>query len=441
MRTEGSIEKGGLSEVLLTLGREGRTGILTIQGRDEIIAFALLKGGIVSADALNQTLEDGLGHVLTELGLISESEFAQLASEYQAGGGQVVDLLVERGYVQRSELLDAVRSQTYALCKQALGWTHGDFKFYQGEEVSYEEGVRPLSPEELLIRAGRDLNLDLLPGGIPNSDSIYRRSKGASPTSEPGTGPDDLDEAAFAAFKLVDGKRSVAEISGASGVDEYRLAYLLNRWQSAGMVERTKRRPARSSSRAPAEPAETPAAAPMARAAKKPKRAPRESRLAAWWSARKDKGQPDALPWPSRVLGLGLIGLFVASFWIAPERVLLPFPWQRGLQEGFDRERAIAALSKLRRANSAHFLLHGRFAEDLSDLSTGGLLPAADLEGLSGQPLVYSATAASYVVRSSIGMAPERETFLQETIRGNFLLDPEIAPPTESRRPLLVLLD
>lgn len=438
MRTEGSIEQNGLSEVLLVLGREGRTGILTIQGRDEIIAFAFLEGGIVSADALNQTMEDGLGQVLSERGLIRDSEFAELASEYQAGGGQVVDLLVERGFVQRSELLEAVRGQTYKLCKQALGWTHGDFKFYQGEEVSYEEGIEPLSPEELLIRVGRDLNLDLLPGGVPAGDSVYRRSQSAAATSEPGAGGlDDLDEAAFTAFKLIDGKRTLAELARESGVSEYRVAYLLNRWQDAGMIERLKRSRARRPTVVPSAEPEALEIAPSAESS--PPR--RESRLAAWWAARKEVRQPDAIPWPSRILGLALVALFVASFWTAPERVLLPFPWQQGIQEGFERERAIASLARLRRANSAHFLLHGRFAEDLSDLATGKLLPAADLEDLNGQPLIYSATAASYVVRSSIGMVPERETFLQETIRGNFLLDPEVEPPAESRRALLVLLD
>lgn len=430
MRTEGSIEQHGLPEVLLALGHNAGTGILTIQGRDEIIAFAFLKGGIVSADALNQTMEDGLGQVLSELDLISEEEFAGLAAEYQSGGGQVVDLLVERGFVQRSELLEAVRSQTYKLCRQALSWTHGEFKFYQGEEVSYEEGVEPLTPEELLVRTSRDLDLDLVPGGVPPREAIYRRVKDAAPAAEPGAGgADDLDEEAFAAFKLINGKRSVAEIAEESGLAEHRIAYLLAHWQRSGLIERTKR------ARRPAAPPEP---APVAR---EPSPEPRDSRVRAWWSELSKQGQPEATPWPSRILGLALMALFVVLFTTAPERMLLPFPWQRGLQEGFDRERANAALSRLRRANSAHFLLHGRFAEELSELEAGGLLPAADLEDLNGQPLLYSATEASYVVSSSGGFLQEGGTLLQETIRGNFLLDPEVEQPAESRKPLLVLLD
>ncbi len=432
MRFEGSIEQKGLPEVLLALGRERRTGILTIQGRDEIIAFAFLKGGIVSADALNQTMEDGLGQVLGQIGLVGEAEFAGLAAEYQAGGGQVVDLLVERGFVQRPELLDAVRTHTYQLCRQALAWTQGDYKFYQGEEVSYEEGVEPLSPEELLVRVSRDLDLELLPGGVPPGDAIYRRSKDPAAAEGPAAagGLGELDQEAFAAFKLIDGRRSLEELAADSGLSPFRMAYLLSRWERAGMVERSKRPPA------PRPPAPK---LPV-----KPSPKPKPSRLSGWWAARgagKAKPQPEATPWPGRILGLAFAALFIASFLVDPSRVLLPFPWQRGLLETLERERASAALSRLRQANSAYFLLHGRFAEELSDLAASRLLAAADLEDENGRSLAYSATAASYVVRTSPLSESEQETVLQETIRGNFLLDPELEQPTVSRRPLLVLLD
>lgn len=431
MRTEGSIERKGLPELLLGLGREGGTGILTIQGSDDIIAFAFLEGGIVSADALNQTMEDGLGQVLAEEGLCGADDFAHLASEYQSGGGQVVDLLVERGFVDRPQLLEAVRTHTYQLCRRALGWTEGEFKFYRGDEVSYEEGVSPISPEELLIRAGRDLDRELLPGGAPPSDMTYRRKKGAEPSAGAAAagGLDELDEEVLAAFKLIDGKLPVAELAERSGVAEYRMAYLLHRWEAAGMVEPAGRQKPRR------KPAKSPEPAPPPKAP-----APRESVVRSWFAPAKGKRR-EAQVWPSRVLGLLFLASIAISFYSTPSSMLLPFPWQRGLQESLDRERTSAVLSLLRRANGAHFLLHGRFAEDLADLTGAGLLHSADLEDERGRPLAYSATEASYVVRSSIGVETEREALLQETIRGNFLLDPELELPAESRRPLLVLLD
>src|SRR6185295_3875097 len=75
------------------------------------------------------------------------------AAEHQAAGGRLIDLLVERRYIERAQLLEALRLQTFRLIEQLLRWSQGDFKFYSGDEVSYEDGFVPITVEELLIRA------------------------------------------------------------------------------------------------------------------------------------------------------------------------------------------------------------------------------------------------------------------------------------------------
>lgn len=437
MSVEGSLEGRGLSDVLPELARDAQTGILTIQGNHEIIAFAFLKGGIVSADALNQTIEEGLGRVLADLGLVEPEQFAELAAEYQAGGGQVIDLLTERGFVERSELLEAVRLHTYRLCRQALEWTQGDYKFYQGDEVSYEEGVEPISPVELLVRASRDLGEALVPDGVPGDEVLFKRRRSASAPQEEAAdgGFATVDEQVAAIYKLVNGKRSVGDLAEASGLPSYRVAFFLGRWESEGLLKRAGARAARPSDAL--ESAELESSDQLA------VEAPRErkpSKLARWWAGRGEGKAIDALPWPSRLLGLVFVGLFLWTLAAGPSRILLPFPWQRGIQDSLDRERSSAALARLRLANSTHFLLFGRFGEDLVDLTESGLLPAEGLAIAEGMDLTYSATGESYVVGSSRDGQID-EAFLQESVRGNFLLDPEIEPPAQSRRAPLVLLD
>jgi hypothetical protein len=436
MTAEGSIREQPLPEVLLALGREDRTGILTIQGQKEIIAFSFLKGRVVSADALNQTMEDGLGVVLSDLDLVSGHQFAELAAEYQAGGGQVVDLLVERGFVEREELLDAVRTHILRLCRQALEWSEGEYKFYQGEEVSYEEGVLPIPPEELLIHASRDAGQELVSGGIPADDDVFTAAKGAQP-------PEALDgdvhePAALEAFGLLDGANTLAEAAAESGLSVGRLAYLIKGWQEQGLVEE----PQKGRSRKAKPKAESRSKPPKkGRAEKRASASPRESRLVAWWRELRQRPPSEAYAWPPRVLGVALMALLGLSFAAAPSDFLLPFPWQGGLRQGLDREHLGAELQRLRQANNASFLLHARFAESLADLERGGLLPGADLVDERDHALSYSATAASYVVRSSVEVGSDSETYLQETTRGNFLLDPELELPVQSRRAPLVLLD
>ena len=79
---EGDLRDKQLAAALRSIGRKRRTGILTVQGREEIIAFSFSDGSIVGADALNQSLEHGLGEVLSSQGL---SSFPYLAARGNIG--------------------------------------------------------------------------------------------------------------------------------------------------------------------------------------------------------------------------------------------------------------------------------------------------------------------------------------------------------------------
>ncbi|HEY0782969.1 MAG TPA: DUF4388 domain-containing protein, partial [Thermoanaerobaculia bacterium] len=152
MSVEGSLDLFRLPEILQVISQQGKTGILTVQGLQDIVAISFLNGRIVAADALNQTLEEGLAEVLVGGGWVNPREFAEAAAEHQNTGGRLVDLLVERGYMERPQLLQALRVQTNRLLTQVLSWEQGDFKFYGGDEVSYEEGFTPISVEDLLLQ-------------------------------------------------------------------------------------------------------------------------------------------------------------------------------------------------------------------------------------------------------------------------------------------------
>ncbi|HEY7213344.1 MAG TPA: DUF4388 domain-containing protein, partial [Thermoanaerobaculia bacterium] len=153
MAVEGTLDLFKLPEILQLISQQRKTGILTIQGQQDIVAISFLNGRIVAADALNQTLEEGLSQVLVKEGMLSAPDLARAAAEHHAAGGRLIDLLVERRYVERAQLLEALRLQTFRLIEQLLRWNQGDFKFYSGDEVSYEDGFVPIPVEELLIKA------------------------------------------------------------------------------------------------------------------------------------------------------------------------------------------------------------------------------------------------------------------------------------------------
>ena len=174
---EGTLDQLRLPSVLERIAGQSETGILTVQGEEDIVAVSFLTGKIVAADALNQTVEDGLGEVLIGQGLVDADKFRSASHDHQGGSaGSLGDLLVERDLLRRDQLLSALRMQTYRLMKQVLTWKEGEYRFYGGDEVSYEEGLEPLSVEELLLRALEDLGRAAgLPGKSPRYESTFAK--------------------------------------------------------------------------------------------------------------------------------------------------------------------------------------------------------------------------------------------------------------------------
>jgi hypothetical protein len=169
MSVEGSLDLFSLPEILQLISQQAKTGILTIQGQQDIVAISFLGGRIVAADSLAHTIEERLGKVLVGERLLTAAQLARANAENQGAGGRLLDLLVDRGYLSRQQLLAALRLQTTRHVEELLHWQEGEFKFYGGDEVSYEEGFEPISVEDLLLH-----NLEGFGGPAPATSSSAR---------------------------------------------------------------------------------------------------------------------------------------------------------------------------------------------------------------------------------------------------------------------------
>lgn len=445
MQTVGSGERQGLIEVLLTLGRLRQTGILTIQSENEIIGLSFLDGEIVSADALNESLEEGLGEVLASRDLVNPEEFAALVAEYESGGGRVTDLLVERRLVDRGALMAAMRWHNYLLCRKALSWPQCDYKFYSGSDVTKEEGVRPLPIEELLVRAAEDLGAaGPLPGAMPAAATIFEQTdrQGAE------AGRDELlvglatGESGGTANLLreMDGHRSATELAERAGVSEYeaRLAlYLLERTgqaratgvASGGFLSRAGRHAAAAATEDGFEISD-----------KKADWMGLDRVVGPWWE-KLGLTEVDWRPWPARILGLVMAVVMMMVILTEPGMLLLPFPWQEGLRQAVLDDQTSAAYLKIDRAAKTSFLLDGHFPETLEALQQDEFLTPHDLVDPAGRRLGYAAQMAGYLIYPLDEGEAAPGASRTETITGNFLLDPEFVPDRPVEKPPLVLLD
>lgn len=449
MALEGDLTVFHLPDILQLVAQQQKTGILTVQGEHDILAVSFLRGEIVAADALNQNFEEGLGEVLASQGLVRPEDFARVSEGQKVSGQRLADYLVDQAILSRQQLLGALRQQTYRLLLQVLRWREGEFKFYSGEEVSFEEGVQPISIEELLMRSIGDLlGEGTLSGTLPHGFVAYERL----PTNRslrllgrdgdlPGDSPDEVwinadDERVLG---LLDGRATAAEVAQASGLGEYKTLYSLFRLLQGGLVRPRSATPPGGRPGSEPEPAEAPPAAvapqlPLRRAAKLEKiELPVES-------ATSSSGARTG-----RLLGIvcafalaALLVLSIGHF----ERLLYPFPWLRGERVAFERQIRVSQALLIDRAARTYFLLEGEYPPRLEELVARRQLPRRALTGPFGEGLGYGVDAVSYTLRPRVVDSGDGPMVVTETISGDFAVDPEFFRGLREEEGIpLVLLD
>jgi len=380
MAVEGTLELFKLPEILQLIAQQKKTGILTIQGQQDIIAVTFLNGQIVAADALNQTVEEGLAQVLMGERLISAADFARATAEHDSsGGGRLLDLLVDRGYIARQDLLRGLRLQTFRLLEQLLRWDKGDFKFYSGDEVPFEEGFVPIAVDELLYQVA-----EKAAGPRPAPVAAPRPST-APAAPEPVPSPSQIRPAL-----------RVVRREGEPPAGPVRAVPVYTEGEASGPFRKMK--------------VETPAAAPQ--------------------------------PLVPKILAAALVLMIAAVLITRPEALILPFPWQTKERADLAQDQRASLYLKIDRAAKTYYLLEGHFPPSLAVLEKERLLAGSDLHDPQKHPFRYSFTEESYNLQPMQGDKPIPGTETSEAITGNFFLDPEfLTVPVESTAPPLVLLD
>jgi len=405
MAVEGSLDLFQLPEILQIISQEQKTGILTVQGQDDIVAISFLDGQVVAADALNKTLEDNLGEVLLQRDLVTRRDYEEALAEKRSGGGRMMDVLVETGALGRGELLEALRTLTFDLLAELLRWREGEFKFYSGDEVSYEEGFRPIAVEDLLLATLED-----------------QAKRGEEKKEAP-----KKDKAA-AGKRAAETKKALEKEAPPAGLATPAEGKKESRRPAAAGQAKTAE--AASSSlaptldEAPLRPLEPERAAPTPRREPSPRRLRRRSARSRQW-----------LSW---TLALLAVLLLVAVLAAAPSTLILPSPANDGQLTAFHQSRWEVRYAKIEAALRSYFLLELHLPEQLEDLVQIGMLAPEEIRGPLGQTLLYEADELIYQLRP---LLTEEQTAFVGSVREDFLLDPDLLKGVEegSTQPLVLL--
>jgi hypothetical protein len=361
---------------------EARTGVLTVQNEDNIIAISVENGRIVGADALNETLEEGLGGVLVSEGLVTEAQFEAAAGRVGSGEGRIGDVLVDEALISREDYLAVLRRYTMALVQRVGEWQSGEFKFYVGSDVSYEEGFEPIRVKEL-VPAG-------LAGDVAPAET-------SSPGSSDKAGRDDAEVLAVPTEVDAAPEAALFEADFTTGTLEEQI--------DVALEEALELSPSQALLR----------------------------RASAWLA--------EAPRWIASVAPALVVGVLATMVVWQPNSLVYPFFWLETERLELQKQRRASVYAKIDRAAKTFFLLDGRFPDDLHTLVARGLLAPDDIVGARGRILTYEPEDRGYVIRDVASDGTDPGVTRTEAIAGDFFLDPEfvIQAPDSGPTPLVLL--
>jgi hypothetical protein len=236
---QGNIERFTLPEVFQLVASGRKSGTLGVQKDDSIVMVYFKDGNIIYGYGPRQTFH--LGQLLKEREAITGEQLEE-AIRMQArteNSKRLGEILIARGFIDRSDLESVVTRQIEELLFSLMGWQTGSFKFYENQFPTDEEITVNLSVENVVLEGLRRLDeMNFAKDTIPDLDAVYVISAAQSGRSRAVT----LDAPEWNVMALVDGHRSVDEICKLSPVDRDESLKKLAQLKLAGIITKTEKR-------------------------------------------------------------------------------------------------------------------------------------------------------------------------------------------------------
>ena len=220
MGLEGTLRDSSVTDIFQGLGLQRKTGVLTVEGREDTITVSFLGGQILSAESTARTLEERVGNLLLRAGKLTQEDLSRALEAQKETKQRLGVVLVRERLVSPEDLGEALRLQISRLILGAFPWTEGRFRFSEQGVIDYDAAqLSPVSTDSLLMEAVQFLDeWPAIENKIPSRDMNYRRAPGGEhlrlvpAPEEAGEGTLVVSRREAEIWKWVDGKRRVGEV-------------------------------------------------------------------------------------------------------------------------------------------------------------------------------------------------------------------------------------
>lgn len=235
MALQGNVRDFSVSEILQMLGTQKKTGCLLLNRGAENIVIYVSDGRIVSARDPGLRPDDPLIVFLRDIHRLPDEQYRGLLTIHRETGRDLEDLLVNGRYMETEELAGYVERQILDTLLRLSQWGEGAYRFdpaiaWKGERLVH------LSTEGVLIEAARR---------VDERKRFRARFEDAHQVLGVRDLPDPnepLSDEERELFGIIDGRRTLNEVTAAAPLTEYETHEALDRMMEEGWVETVGRR-------------------------------------------------------------------------------------------------------------------------------------------------------------------------------------------------------
>ncbi len=369
MALKGTLKDFSLADILQLIGIQRKTGVLNLHGSDDRISISFAQGSIVSAESVEQRLEERVATALLRWGHCTADQLQEARHAQQQTLERLWTVLLGQQAVSGDQVRKALQLQVEKIIYPVFRWTDGEYSFIQEANIDYDgEHFTPIHSESVLMEGVRMMDeWPLLERKLRTADLVFSRTSVAGQVvvndDDGGAGVDSgqirISGEEYEVYDLVDGVRTVSEIQELSPTHDFNTASVLCNLLGLGLI--TQSGDGRSS-------AERPQSGTV---------------------AARGRGGRFAV---SAVLGAAMavvLAVTVPRLQLNPLNILI-----RGLT---DNDRA-ARLDMLRETNRTHLVVEqleayrlekGAYPEGLSLLVEDGFVNEEDIDSNSGERYAY----------------------------------------------------
>lgn len=233
MSLKGNLETFFLNSILQLLSDDQKTGVLQVKNHQKEVKIYFQEGDIVYASGSQR--EYRLGYHLQSKGTISREKLHECLEAGQREKKALGKVLVERGFITAEKLEIIIHAQIEEIIFDLFVWQKGDFEYKDARLNLQRMVITRLNVVGLLLEASRRIDeMSILRKNIPSDTIVFRTAENVQDNTEI-----KLNANEWKALRLINGARSVRQIIGESGFDEFLGYKLLYSLLSSGLIEKS----------------------------------------------------------------------------------------------------------------------------------------------------------------------------------------------------------